>query len=69
MRKYNPLPAHRQCLDEALKINEELQALLSPLLTAVENEADTDTHLMLRALRRIVLDQLDELTRLGAIFK
>ncbi|HCM64756.1 MAG TPA: hypothetical protein DIT05_19780 [Morganella sp. (in: Bacteria)] len=69
MAKYNPLPAHRQHLDDALEINEELQALLTPLLTAVENEADTDTHLILRAVQRIVFVQLDKLTRLDAVFK
>ncbi|EPF5871932.1 hypothetical protein Q4R55_12145 [Morganella morganii subsp. sibonii] len=69
MAKYSVLPAHRQYIDDALKINEELQALLAPLLTAVENEADTDTHLMLRAVQRITLVQLDKLTRLDAVFK
>lgn len=69
MAKYSLLPAHRQHLDDALKINEELQVLLSPLLTAVENEADTDTYLMLRAVQRITLVQLDKLTRLDAVFK
>lgn len=69
MAKYNPLPAHRQLLDDTLEINEELQALLTPLLTAVENEADTDTHLMLRAVQRIVFVQLDKLARLDAVFK
>lgn len=69
MAKYSVLPAHRQYIDESLEINEELQALLTPLLTAVENEADTDTHLMLRAVQRIVFVQLDKLTRLDAVFK
>jgi hypothetical protein len=69
MAKYSILPAHRQYIDDALKINEELQALLSPLLTAVENEADTDTYLMLRAVQRITLVQLDKLTRLDTVFK
>ncbi|MEY0256206.1 hypothetical protein AB7X32_20830 [Morganella morganii] len=69
MAKYSLLPAHRQHLDDALKINEELQVLLSPLLTAVENEADTDTYLILRAVQRITLVQLDKLTRLDAVFK
>jgi uncharacterized protein VirK/YbjX len=69
MAKYNLLPAHRQHLDDALKINEELQALLSPLLTAVENEADDDTYLMLRTVQRIIFVQLDDLTRLDAVIK
>lgn len=69
MTKYSLLPAHRQHLDDALKINEELQALLSPLLTAVENEADDDTYLMLRTVQRIIFVQLDDLTRLDAVIK
>ncbi|OBU11515.1 hypothetical protein [Morganella psychrotolerans] len=64
MAKYNLLPGHRQHLDNTMEINEELQALLIPLLTAVENEAETDTHLMLRAVQRIVISQSDELIQL-----
>ncbi|MFW0853522.1 hypothetical protein ACNYC7_15640 [Morganella morganii] len=69
MAKYNLLPAHRQHLDDALKINEELQALLTPLLTVVENEADTDTYLLLRTVQRIIFDQLDDLTRLDTVIE
>ncbi|MEY0867423.1 hypothetical protein AB7203_08725 [Providencia alcalifaciens] len=45
---------HLSTLEEVEHINEELQALLIPLLTAVENEADTDTHFLLRAVNRLV---------------
>ncbi|MEY1090518.1 hypothetical protein AB7160_16920 [Morganella morganii] len=69
MAKYSVLPAHRQYIDDALKINEELQALLTPLLTAVENEADTDTYLLLRTVQRIIFAQLDNLTRLDTVIE
>ncbi|MGX4746107.1 hypothetical protein [Providencia rettgeri] len=46
---------HLSTLEEVEHINEELQALLIPLLTAVENEADTDTHFLLRAVIHAVL--------------
>lgn len=48
---------HLSTLEEVEHINEELQALLIPLLTAVENEAETDTHFMLRAVNRLVCAQ------------
>lgn len=64
MAKQISSPANSQCLDNIVEINEELQALLIPLLTAVENEAETDTHLMLRAVQRIVISQSDELIQL-----
>lgn len=56
-------------LEEVEHINEELQALLIPLLTAVENEADTDTHFLLRAVNRLVNAQGKEITRLAEVMK
>lgn len=55
--------------ESALNINEEISALLIPVLTAVENEAETDTHLMLRAIRRIVNEQYLALRDLAEVMK
>ncbi len=60
---------HLSTLEEVEHINEELQALLIPLLTAVENEADTDTHFLLRAVNRLVHAQWKEITRLAEVMK
>ncbi|MCY0801756.1 hypothetical protein GKR56_17800 [Providencia alcalifaciens] len=60
---------HLSTLEEVEHINEELQALLIPLLTAVENEADTDTHFLLRAVNRLVHAQGKEITRLAEVIK
>lgn len=60
---------HLATLEEVEHINEELQALLIPLLTAVENEADTDTHFPLRAVNRLVCAQGKEITRLAEVLK
>ncbi|EJD6046034.1 hypothetical protein ABN357_12460 [Providencia rettgeri] len=60
---------HLSALEEVEHINEELQALLIPLLTAVENEADTDTHFLLRAVNRLVHAQGKEITRLTEVMK
>ncbi|MEQ4732392.1 hypothetical protein AB7W97_11440 [Providencia rettgeri] len=61
--------SHLSALEEVEHINEELQALLIPLLTAVENEADTDTHFLLRAVNRLVHAQGKEITRLAEVMK
>ncbi|WP_369503237.1 hypothetical protein [Proteus mirabilis] len=55
--------------ESALNINEEISALLIPVLTAVENEAETDTHLMLRAIHRIVNEQYLALRDLAEVMK
>lgn len=60
---------HLSTLEEVEHINEELQALLIPLLTAVENEADTDTHFLLRAVNHLVHAQGKEITRLAEVMK
>nr|ELR5058197.1 hypothetical protein [Providencia rettgeri]ELR5087637.1 hypothetical protein [Providencia rettgeri] len=60
---------HLSTFEEIGHINEELQALLIPLLTAVENEADTDTHFLLRAVNRLVHAQGKEITRLTEVMK
>ncbi|HEM8291646.1 TPA: hypothetical protein ACGBIO_000775 [Providencia rettgeri] len=52
-----------------MEINHEIQAILLPLLTAVENEAETDTHFMLRAVNRLVCAQGNEITRLEEVMK
>lgn len=55
-----------------MDINHEIQAILLPLLTAVtavENEAETDTHFMLRAVNRLVCAQGNEITRLEEVMK
>lgn len=60
---------HLSTLEEVEHINEEIQALLIPLLTAVENEADTDTHFLLRAVNRLICIQGKEITRLAEVLK
>lgn len=60
---------HLSTLEEVEHINEELQALLIPLLTAVENKADTDTHFLLSAVNRLVHAQGKEITRLAEVMK
>lgn len=60
---------HLSTLEDIEHINEELQALLIPLLTAVENEAETDTHIMLRAVNRLVHAQGREITNLAEVMK
>ncbi|MEX9921732.1 hypothetical protein AB7X34_19400 [Proteus mirabilis] len=56
-------------LGVALHISEEITALLIPVLTAVENEAETDTHLMLRAIQRIANEQYFTLRELAEVMK
>ncbi|MEY0294182.1 hypothetical protein AB7V96_14940 [Providencia rettgeri] len=69
MKTINLKVGHLSTLEEVEHINEELQALLIPLLTAVENEADTDTHFLLRAVNRLVHAQGKEITRLAEVMK
>ncbi|MEQ1962061.1 hypothetical protein ABLB69_02570, partial [Xenorhabdus khoisanae] len=54
-------------LQSILEINEEMQAILVPLLTAVENEADADTHATLRAVRRLSTNQYQDINELDSI--
>lgn len=56
-------------LKSALNISEEICALLIPVLTAVENEAETDTHLMVRAIHRIANEQYLALRDLAEVLK
>nr|WP_282565682.1 hypothetical protein [Providencia rettgeri] len=58
-----------QRLNEIIETNEEMQAIIIPVLTAVENEADTDTFLLVRAIQRILLAQGAELNELKINFK
>lgn len=55
--------------ESALHIREEITALLLPVLTAVENEAETDTRLMLRAIHRIANEQYFTLRELAEVMK
>lgn len=59
----------KQRLNEIIETNEEMQAIIIPVLTAVENEADTDTFLLVRAIQRILLAQGVELNELKINFK
>lgn len=56
-------------LKDALEINEEMQALLIPLLIAVEKEASSDTRSMLRAVLRLLTCQYPELNELNNAFE
>ncbi|HDF2343283.1 TPA: hypothetical protein PC598_002886 [Morganella morganii] len=53
----------------ALHISEEIIALLLPVLTAVENEAEPDTHLMVRVIKRIAVEQHGKLRGLAEVMK
>lgn len=53
----------------ALHISEEIIALLLPVLAAVENEAEPDTHLMVRAIKRIAAEQHGKLRVLAEVMK
>lgn len=56
-------------LDEAKEINEEIQSLMFPILTAVENEAESDTYFMLRAVSRLLKNQFIEFERIEEVMK
>ncbi|MDD9339773.1 MAG: hypothetical protein PV362_09000 [Providencia heimbachae] len=58
-----------QRLNASIEINEEMQAIILPVLTAVENEADDDTFILVRAIQRILLTQSVELGELQNNFK
>ncbi|MDD9340007.1 MAG: hypothetical protein PV362_10225 [Providencia heimbachae] len=68
MKKHEK-PTPLRLLDEAKEINEEIQSLMFPLLTAVENEAESDTYFMLRAVSRLLKDQFIEFERLAEVTK
>ncbi len=68
MKKHEK-PTPSRLLDEAKEINEEIQSLMFPLLTAVENEAESDTYFMLRAVSRLLKDQFSEFERLAEVMK
>lgn len=53
----------------ALHISEEIIALLLPVLAAVENEAEPDTCLMVRAIKRIAAEQYEKLRVLAEVMK
>ncbi|MEQ2027976.1 hypothetical protein ABLB84_20045 [Xenorhabdus szentirmaii] len=55
---------NKPALQNALELNEEILALVIPLLTAVENEGDPNTYAMLRTVRRLSTTQNHELTKL-----
>lgn len=55
--------------ESALYASEEIIALLLPVLTAVKNEAEPDTHLMVRAIKRIAVEQHEKLRVLAEVMK
>ena len=55
--------------ESALHISEEITALLIPVLAAVESEAETDTHLKLRTIKRIADEQYSALRELAEVMK
>ncbi|MEY0933975.1 hypothetical protein AB7185_07895 [Providencia rettgeri] len=61
--------AQLRLLDEAKEINEEIQSLMFPILTAVENEAESDTYFMLRAVSRLLKNQFIEFERIEEVMK
>ncbi|MCP9270433.1 hypothetical protein M5U04_20765 [Xenorhabdus sp. XENO-1] len=56
-------------LQNALELNEEILALVIPLLTTVKNKIDPSTHAMLRTVRRLSTTQNYELTKLSNNFE
>ncbi|MEX9815386.1 hypothetical protein AB7X09_05300 [Providencia rettgeri] len=68
MKKHGK-PTPPRLLDEAKGINEEIQSLMLPLLTAVENEAESDTYFMLRAVSRLLKNQFIEFERIEGVMK
>lgn len=68
MKKHEK-PTPSRLVDGAKEINEEIQSLMSPLLTAVENEADSDTYFMLRAVKRLLENQFSEFERIEGVMK
>ncbi|MBD1227702.1 hypothetical protein [Xenorhabdus griffiniae] len=63
----NRLVGAKSYLQSALEINEEMQAVLLPLLKTVENEASDDTHAMLRAVRTLSMNQYRDINELDCI--
>lgn len=55
--------------ESALHASEEIIALLLPVLTAVKNEAEPDTHLMVRAIKSIAVEQYEKLRVLAEVMK
>lgn len=55
--------------ESALYASEEIIALLLPVLTAVKNEAEPDTHLMVRAIKRIAAERYEKLRVLAEVMK
>ncbi|WP_099116193.1 hypothetical protein [Xenorhabdus ishibashii] len=56
-------------LENALEINEEMQALLAPLLKLAEEDIDTDVYLKLRAAHRLSMCQYRDLNALNNNFE
>ncbi|OKO98155.1 hypothetical protein [Xenorhabdus eapokensis] len=56
-------------LENALEINEEMQALLAPLLKLAEKDIDTDVYLKLRAAHRLSMCQYRDLNTLNNNFE
>ncbi|WFQ81311.1 hypothetical protein PXH59_09855 [Xenorhabdus sp. SF857] len=63
----NRLIGAKSYLQSALELNEEMQAVLLPLLKVVENEASADTHAMLRAVRTLSMNQYRDINELDCI--
>ncbi|CDH07973.1 conserved hypothetical protein [Xenorhabdus bovienii str. oregonense] len=61
--------SNKSYLQNALELNEEILALVIPLLTTVENKVDPNTHAMLRTVRRLSTTQNYELTKLSNNFE
>ena len=68
MKKHEK-PTPSRLLDEAKEINEEIQSLMFPILTAVENEAESDTYFMSRAVSRLLKNQFIEFERIEGVMK
>lgn len=53
----------------ALHASEEIIVLLLPVLTDLENDGESDTHLIVRAIKRIAVEQQETLRELAEVMK
>ncbi|PHM23360.1 hypothetical protein [Xenorhabdus ehlersii] len=67
MKKIKINPGITASVSDVKHINEEIQAQMIPLLTAVENQADSDTYHMLRGIKRLMTVQFNEINKLSEV--
>jgi hypothetical protein len=63
----NRLIGGKRYLKSILEVNEEMQSILGPLLKTIEEVADADTHVTLRAVHRLSMNQFHDINELECI--